>query len=72
MNADEFLALKPNDRITNPMSGSSGVVSALVLDRRRLQEGVWIQWDGTPPDSAIRFTKHMTAWMHWTLPEPAC
>lgn len=66
MNINEFLALKVGDRISNPMSNTSGTVTALLRDRRHQQEGVAIQWDGTDPDTARQFTKHTTAWMHWT------
>jgi len=62
------LTLKEGDRISNPMSNSSGAVVGITKDRRQQQDGVLIQWDGTMPDSAVKFTKHMTAWMHWTLP----
>lgn len=65
MTLPEFLALKIGDRIANPMSNSAGAVTALVLDRRKQQEGVWIEWDGTSPDTARSFTTQTTAWMHW-------
>lgn len=66
MTIDEFLALKEGDRIENPMTSSKGTVLHVTHDRRGTQDGVWITWDGSSPDNARRFSKHQTAWMHWT------
>lgn len=72
MTIDEFMSLRDGDRIDNPMSGTQGTVTGLLRRLRDGQpEGVWITWDNTSPDSARAFTKHTTAWMHWTkLPGP--
>ena len=72
MNINEFLALKDGDRIEG-MTGTKGTVREITHDRRGIQDGVMLEWDG--PAGATpqlwHFTKHMTAWMHWTkLPSP--
>lgn len=69
MTIDEFLALKEGDRISNPMTNSSGTVAGILHDRRELRDGVLIcvliEWDGSA-GFVTPFTKHSTAWMHWT------
>jgi hypothetical protein len=62
MTLDEFKELKPGDRISNPMSSSSGVISERTQDRRTLS--IYVKWDGST--KPVHFTEHQTAWMHWT------
>lgn len=58
MNIQEFAALKPGDKIDNPMSGSNGTVSE-VNDR-----GVFVRWQHKDA-LAFFYPVNTTAWMHW-------
>lgn len=75
MNIKEFAALKPGDRITNPMSASRGVVVGVD------DKGVSIHWGGDvgrrTQEGATGTIRHYsvasTIWMHWSVEElPEC
>lgn len=59
MTLQEFAALKPGDKVTNPMQGSSGEVTEIS------EAGVRVAWGGA---HAVTFTYGVgsTAWMHWS------
>jgi hypothetical protein len=61
MTIDEFRALKAGDRISNPMSNSSGTVNEVMRPRGFVH--VYVAWDGSTKH--VHFTEHQTAWMHW-------
>jgi accessory colonization factor AcfC len=58
---DEFRALKVGDRISNPMSNSSGVVNEVLHPRGFVH--VYVKWDGS--SKPIHFNEQMCVWMHW-------
>jgi hypothetical protein len=58
MNVQEFAALKVGDKISNPMNGSTGHVTATN------DSGVRVAWGVSPVD--FMYTVNSTAWMHWT------
>jgi hypothetical protein len=61
MNLQEFAALRVGDKISNPMSQSTGEI----VDTT--DAGVYVRW-GTAVQPFF-FNVRSTAWMHWTKQE---
>lgn len=62
MTLDEFKALKPGDKITGNMYGSSGV--GIVTSASAAGAGAAVQWGGAGPSFFV--SVHSTVWMHWS------
>ena len=60
MNLKEFAALKPGDRIVNPMSGGKGRV--VEADAK----GVAVCWSELS-NASFHYTVMSRAWVHWEL-----
>lgn len=58
MNLQQFAALKPGDKISNPMGNSAGVVVSVS------DSGVRVRWE--PATMDFFYSVNSTAWMHWT------
>lgn len=61
MNLQQFAALKPGDKISNPFGFSHGVVASVS------DSGVRVRWE--PATMDFFYSVNSTAWMHWTTDE---
>lgn len=67
MNLQQFSKLKVGDRIENPMTQSSGVVTETT------DQGIRVRWgERIERDIEFTYTVMSTAWMHWALPPRDC